>query len=521
MSQSSTNVKKLRSFHVSVKEYGAVGDGVANDSSAINAAISAVNAVGGGTVYLPTGTYLASGLVFRSNVRLLGSGSGTVIKAPAGLSSTSLIGLNANVGAYTDSNISFESLVFDGNGAGLGGTQSRFTDLVALVRVTGVRVVDVTVRNTGYIGLGLGSCKRVLVLGSRFTECGFDGTTSNGGTGLWCASASSDIPEDVKVVGCEFFNNRWSGLHFSVRRGVVKGCTFRLNKESHIFGSRLLPNSDMTDVVIEGNTFDDVTKKDISAHAIEVGGHFLVIKGNVIRNCDHGGIALTDTQNVVIEGNIITDVNRLAISAGCIDIITTGSVSNQPTNITISNNRLRAGSTSPIAAINVGGTGAAVTILSILGNNLNAQGTYSSGKAINIASGKATTPVIRDNWGFALDPIASEFQANSATGTQAVTGLGFKPRLIEFMAVLPSSTTQRMSHAVVASTGTAVCHGWSSDASSSASTTKGNKAWSLFAPNNVATIVHEASFVSFDDDGFTVNITTGGSQPFIRYVAHP
>lgn len=31
----------------------------------------------------------------------------------------------------------------------------------------------------------------------------------------------------------------------------------------------------------------------------------------------------------------------------------------------------------------------------------------------------------------------------------------------------------------------------------------------------------QASFVSFDDDGFTVNITTGGSQPFVRYVAYP
>jgi hypothetical protein len=53
---------KLRES-VSVKDFGAVGDGVADDTAAITAAIDAVFNAGGGTVYLPPGTYLVSSIV--------------------------------------------------------------------------------------------------------------------------------------------------------------------------------------------------------------------------------------------------------------------------------------------------------------------------------------------------------------------------------------------------------------------------------------------------------------------------
>src|SRR5215831_13046255 len=67
-------------FNVKSDQYGAVGDGVTNDAAAINSAITACNAAGGGVVYLPTtsgGTYLVgSSLVMASNVVLKGCGPG-------------------------------------------------------------------------------------------------------------------------------------------------------------------------------------------------------------------------------------------------------------------------------------------------------------------------------------------------------------------------------------------------------------------------------------------------------------
>jgi hypothetical protein len=66
---------KLRDV-VSVKDFGAVGDGVADDTAAIQAAINSLPA-NGGTVFIPPGTYLVGTLDLPNNpkvVNLVGAG---------------------------------------------------------------------------------------------------------------------------------------------------------------------------------------------------------------------------------------------------------------------------------------------------------------------------------------------------------------------------------------------------------------------------------------------------------------
>ena len=81
---SRTVQSKLRDV-VSVKDFGAVGDGVADDAAAVNAAINAVAAIGGGDVLLPAGTTLVGATVYvADNVRLVGAGQkATTIKLKA------------------------------------------------------------------------------------------------------------------------------------------------------------------------------------------------------------------------------------------------------------------------------------------------------------------------------------------------------------------------------------------------------------------------------------------------------
>jgi hypothetical protein len=64
---------KLREI-VSVKDFGAVGNGVSDDAAAIQAAIDAVEASNGGTVYFPAGTYLVSSTctILLSGVQIKG-----------------------------------------------------------------------------------------------------------------------------------------------------------------------------------------------------------------------------------------------------------------------------------------------------------------------------------------------------------------------------------------------------------------------------------------------------------------
>ena len=79
-------------INVKASTYGAVGNGVANDTSAIQAALDAAQTAGGGTVYFPKGTYLvSSALTVHALVSLQGDGPGASIIQSSGGSSTSIL----------------------------------------------------------------------------------------------------------------------------------------------------------------------------------------------------------------------------------------------------------------------------------------------------------------------------------------------------------------------------------------------------------------------------------------------
>jgi hypothetical protein len=70
---------------VSVKTFGAVGDGTADDTAEIQAAIDAMAASGGGLVWIPRGTYIVDGIVLKALVTIKGEGSRvTILKAKSG-----------------------------------------------------------------------------------------------------------------------------------------------------------------------------------------------------------------------------------------------------------------------------------------------------------------------------------------------------------------------------------------------------------------------------------------------------
>jgi parallel beta-helix repeat protein len=328
----------------------------------------------------------------------------------------------------------------------------------------------------------------------------------------------------VAVTDCFIQDNNWHAVQFSVTCGVIAGCSFRDNKESHIFSSRLLPNIDASEILIANNTFTGVTKKDISAHAIEAGGVKTVITGNTIKNSDHGGIALTDVQDAVVSDNVIVNSTLLTSSGyGAIDLICAGSGSDRVRNVSMRGNRVYDDQGVPTTrhAVRFLGSGDSALNCSIVNNDF-AGTTFATG-VFDLAS-KGTTSIRKGNLGTADNypiPVVAEFQTPVATGAYSVTGLAFQPVRIEFLSTLATgSAAAYQASSVVNAAGAAVSHGISAtSAPAMNSTTHGNVAIRL--TDTAGATITNATFTSYNSDGFTLNFTTVTSRPWIRYVAYP
>jgi Pectate lyase superfamily protein len=82
----------LQTSGYSVKAYGAVGDGITNDTRAIQRAIYAANKAGGGVVFFPTATYLLK----KAGAKSMVLGSATTLQQPYCLEMRSGVTLDLN-----------------------------------------------------------------------------------------------------------------------------------------------------------------------------------------------------------------------------------------------------------------------------------------------------------------------------------------------------------------------------------------------------------------------------------------
>jgi parallel beta-helix repeat protein len=140
-----TNVGDKLAQTVSVMDFGAVGDGVADDTAAIQAAI---NACSNKTLYFPGGTYLTNELTGVANITLIGDGNGaSVLKATGSIASGFLF-------FFSVDNIHISNLTFDYNSATSVGT----VGCLGFLNCDNFKVQNCQILNFVKVGIGMNSC---------------------------------------------------------------------------------------------------------------------------------------------------------------------------------------------------------------------------------------------------------------------------------------------------------------------------------------------------------------------------
>lgn len=285
-----------------VQNFGAKGDGITDDTAAIQSAIDAAAAAGGGQVYVPTGTYIVSGgeepsdgcLMLKSNVYLYGDGMGeTSIKVADG-SDTKITGIIRSAYGEETHDFGVSHLTIDGNRDNTTGKidgwfngyipgeegydSNVILDSVEIKDCSGYgfdpheQTVNMVIKNSVSHGNGLDGFVADFLSDSTFENNvaydndrhGFNVVTSthdftltnnvaynNGGNGIVVQRGSEDIPSpsNITITGGEVYGNGGEGVLIKLSSDVtVSGVDIHDNASAgiRIYGSNHVEVTDNT-----------------------------------------------------------------------------------------------------------------------------------------------------------------------------------------------------------------------------------------------------------------------------------
>jgi parallel beta-helix repeat protein len=263
---------------VSIMALGAVGDGVTDDTAAIQAVLNAYSAV----VIPPDKTFIVTQLTLKSGQTILGSGATGVIKQKAGTAQ-----FNSVFYALAKSNITIQNVAIDGNGNNMPAGEHNH-------------------------GVYLEDCTDCMVVNNFIHDC-------NGDCVYVSSSTSAVLARRNQVQG----NNVWNlGRHgiciaeYGAQGVVVSGNvgrvgTYVTTSTSH--GNPIHFELDYTPVAYVGDFV--VAYNMCYDRGITFGGNFgnVVVTGNVIRGSafavDFGLIAAIGCSDLSITNNTIIGDN--------------------------------------------------------------------------------------------------------------------------------------------------------------------------------------------------------------------
>jgi hypothetical protein len=270
---------------VNAKSYGATGNGVTDDSTALQAALNSSF----GSVYLEPGTYIcASRIDVPANKVLLGaSKSNTIIKRKAGASNDVIVRV------LSGANI--RSITVDGNYSNIGTASNHCYGVLAYSNTNGV-IQDIVVKDTYGIGVGINYSDRIALSNVDVYS------TSKNQPGFWIANS-----KNVVVIDCLAASNALDGLLFSSAIGLrIQGCRFNSNGLSLPVGAGALGAAGIYCASSSSNvTISDTEASFNTEDGINIAANNVVVSSCYLHDNQLSGIVFRESSNVNIADNII------------------------------------------------------------------------------------------------------------------------------------------------------------------------------------------------------------------------
>lgn len=202
---------------VSVKDFGAVGDGVTDDTAAIQAAITAVTSAKK-RLYVPAGTYRYTTLAVNDEFAVSGDGNSS------NLQTTQVF--NGGITVTTNSPVIFEDIALTAVGPQIAGALLTLTDDTFENGLSTFR--NVTFANH-YIGLRFIRAATWSVMDCYFESAGVDA----GSTHIWIQNDQNPDSGDSNIIGNVFYYSNNVGTHI---RQISSGGT-KIIGNKFLFGA--------------------------------------------------------------------------------------------------------------------------------------------------------------------------------------------------------------------------------------------------------------------------------------------
>ncbi len=274
----------------SISDFGAVGDGVNDDTKAFNDAISAAETAGGGTVDFQKGTYRCMGVKPKSLVTLQGRGWGeTIIKGFNNKSNQAIID---GTGFYSQDSPLTEFNVYD---IEIDGKDMNHVGYHYNRKGIGNQWMkncvfrNIFVHDTPATGIGTDFIINGYFLSCLVSNCGTVGQVGNGIGSNGFGIGVSDATEVVVFSGCQAINIANNG--FTLEAQVTQGVGYASITDCYTekCGNSGYSNSGSKGVKIAGCT-DNASKYGvyISANANQPGDQTMISSCQFLNQSSHG-----------------------------------------------------------------------------------------------------------------------------------------------------------------------------------------------------------------------------------------